>query len=664
MTRTIMAIQGLGVLVCALASGICNASSWSPISPDELKMTSEPKAPGASAIILELQNDEDDDQNKITEYQRIKIFTDEGRSYGNIEIAYDKSADESVSDIEARVIHPDGTVIDFDGEIYDKLIVKAHKEKYQAKVFSLPAVSTGSIIEYRYVKHFFPHYEVYTSRWVLSQKLFVKHAMYTLVPNKIWQVRWSWPQGLPPGTPDPALKSGRVVLETHDVPAFVEEEYMPPRLEMQYRVDFVYNILHIDEKTDPEKFWKDADRLWYQGVSGFIDHSRAMEKVVAHLLQPGDSPEQKLRKLYTHVQQLRNLTFEKKKTDQENKRDETRNIHNVANMEDYGYGNEHQLTFLYVALARAAGFQADVVFTSTRDTYFFDPNVMNPSQLNSAVAVVTVDGKDVFLEPGVPFVPFAMLPWYQSDVSGLRLGKDGGTWVKIPLTKAEQAETRRQASFTLDDDALDGTVTVTYTGLDAIYYRLEEIHEDDAARKEYMEGELKRAMGTGADVTMTNQPDWNGVEKPLVVEYKVRVRGWASSAGKHLLMPIGLFGADEKHAFELQDRVHPIYFHYPEVAEDNISIALPAGWQVASMPKPHGENIVITEFNSNVENKNDAVQVERRLSIDGIYLPLKYYPALREFYQNVRSNDEEQIVLVPGAVSSRPGSSLSGKQTQ
>lgn len=296
--------------------------------------------------------------------------------------------------------------------------------------------------------------------------------------------------------------------------------------------------------------------------------------------------------------------------------------------------------------------------------YFFDPDVLNPWQLNSMIAVVTVGGKDVYLDPGLPFVPYAMLPWDQLGVSGLRLGKDGGSWIKIPLTKAAQTQISRKAMLKLNDDALEGTVTVTYTGLEAIYHRLKERKEDDAARKEYMEGELKRAIATAADVTMTNQPDWNGVEKPLVVEYKVRVRDWASSAGKHLLMPIGLFGADEKHVFEVQDRVHPIYFHYPEVVEDNISIALPAGWQVASMPKPHGENIAITEFNSNVEYKNDAVQVERRLSIDGIYLPLKYYPALREFYQNVRSNDEEQIVLVPGAVSSRPGSSLSGKQTQ
>ena len=60
------------------------AEDWLPVTAQELAMTSEPKAPGAPAIYLYRQVDRDDKEGLQSEYVRIKILTDEGRSYGNV----------------------------------------------------------------------------------------------------------------------------------------------------------------------------------------------------------------------------------------------------------------------------------------------------------------------------------------------------------------------------------------------------------------------------------------------------------------------------------------------------------------------------------------------------------------------------------------------------
>jgi hypothetical protein len=41
----------------------------------------------------------------------------------------------------------------------------------------------------------------------------------------------------------------------------------------------------------------------------------------------------------------------------------------------------------------------------------------------------------------------------------------------------------------------------------------------------------------------------------------------------------------------------------------------------------------------------------RKLKVDFMILEAKYYPALRNFYQTVRTGDEEQIVLQPASAS-------------
>jgi hypothetical protein len=53
----------------------------------------------------------------------------------------------------------------------------------------------------------------------------------------------------------------------------------------------------------------------------------------------------------------------------------------------------------------------------------------------------------------------------------------------------------------------------------------------------------------------------------------------------------------------------------------------------------------------NVENGNGSTHVVRKLNVDFLMLDQKYYTALRNFFQVVRSGDEQQIVLQPGTAS-------------
>src|SRR6266404_6266804 len=125
----------LGLALWMLAAQEAKAGvGFLPVSPDELKLTSEPRAPGAPAIILFRQVDRDDNGQTSHEdnYVRIKILTEEGRKYADIEIPFFTSTAKIV-DIRARTIRPDGSIADFQGKAFDKSIVRARGLKYRAK---------------------------------------------------------------------------------------------------------------------------------------------------------------------------------------------------------------------------------------------------------------------------------------------------------------------------------------------------------------------------------------------------------------------------------------------------------------------------------------------------------------------------------------------------
>jgi transglutaminase-like putative cysteine protease len=128
-----------------------------------------------------------------------------------------------------------------------------------------------------------------------------------------------------------------------------------------------------------------------------------MEEAVAQIISPNDPPEVKLRKIYDRVQQIRNTSYEIQKTEQEEKRDKEKAATNVEDVWKRGYGDTYQLTWLFLALARAAGFEAYGCWVSDRRQYFFSPKRMESAELDSNVVLVKLNGKDVYFDPGGAF---------------------------------------------------------------------------------------------------------------------------------------------------------------------------------------------------------------------------------------------------------------------
>lgn len=639
------------IFLTILAPNPVWAVNFQTVSPDELKMTSEPKAPGAPAVILFRAVDRDDRGQAAHEdvYLRIKILTEEGRKYADIEIPFWKDQG-SVVNIHARTIKPDGSIVNFSGKVFDKSIVKARGVKYMAKTLTLPDVEIGGILEYYYTTDFSEKY-IFDSHWILNDELFTKRAKFSLKPYASeyvpMSVRWTW-HNLPPGTAQPAEAPNRVInLEVADVPAFHSEDYMPPENEVKSRVDFIYNEGTLEK--DPEQYWKKLDKKLNEQLESFIGKRKAMEQAVAEIVAAGDSPDVKLQKIYARVQQLRNTSYEVEKSQQEQKREKEKDPGNVEMVWKKQYGTGGELTWLFLGLARAAGFEAYGMWVPDRRNYFFNPQTMESRRLDSNVVVVKLNGREVFCDPGAAFTPFCMLPWVETGVKGLKLDKDGGSWLQTSLPTSEESRVQRKGELKLNDTGdLEGKLTITFTGLEASHRRVEERMADDAERKRFLEDEVRESIPVACEVELINQPDWKSSSPPLIAEYTLKVQGWVSGAGRRALLPVGLFGAPEKHLFDHADRIHPIYFEYPFQRVDDVSIELPLGWQITTLPSPQKQDGHIISYAMKAENDKGTLHLNRTLNVDILLLDQKYYAALRNFFQAVRTVDEEQVILQPG----------------
>src|SRR5262249_17070451 len=146
----------------------------------------------------------------------------------------------------------------------------------------------------------------------------------------------------------------------------VREPYMIPIAELRYRVKFYYMV-----GATQDDFWKEEGKYLSKDAEGFIGRRSDIDQVVNLTVAPTDSPEQKLRKLYAYVAQLGNWTYNPQRPEQE---EHALGIKVNQGAEDVirQHGGSHDdLNRLFVALARAAGLPASLIWVPSRDSQFF-----------------------------------------------------------------------------------------------------------------------------------------------------------------------------------------------------------------------------------------------------------------------------------------------------
>src|SRR5262245_1700299 len=162
-------------LACCLGCCLPAAAqrqSWLPVTTADLGLREVPGSPGAPAIQLYYSqniNDYKQDEEGEYIYRRIKILTEKGKKYADVEIKV--PPDYRLIELKARTIHPDGRIVDFTGKPFDKVIAKGRGFTYLAKSFTLPDVTEGSIIEYRY-QLAYPANTLVAHEWVVQHDLF------------------------------------------------------------------------------------------------------------------------------------------------------------------------------------------------------------------------------------------------------------------------------------------------------------------------------------------------------------------------------------------------------------------------------------------------------------------------------------------------------------
>jgi hypothetical protein len=639
-----MVALGAGLLWCEAAARA--EVQWIVPSAEELAMTSEPKAPGAPAVVLSYEQSDDGETAERTIHVRIKVLTDGGISAGNIEIFsgfVENVSRDFLEKFQARTIHADGTVIPYAASSTSTIV-----EKSGIRAIALPQVQVGSILEY--VVHYAGGNTLYTRLvryyepdWRLQGKYFTRSAHFTLkVPERLEKDSTRWVANLPPGAALQRTKN-RVDLDVKDIPALPDEPDMPPMSSTAYSVRFFY----YDQSRD--KFWGDkggdTDYFW----SEFDKPTKTLQAVVHDLVIPTDNDETKLHKLYDAVQKFENTDLTRERTHTE---DVKNNVHEANNSDDvWGRkrGDNQDLTLLFIALARSAGYQAYPMAVASRGRAVFDQNVLSWDQLDSMVAIVVVNGHEVYFDPGTKMCPFAhMAPWH-SNVVGV---STEAKLVKIRMTPTEPAKgarTERMADLMLMPNGdVSGKATITWSENAALRLRQKAIRDDEHAVKRDVEKEVQGEVPPGVEVKLESLEGLDNADVPLVATLAVSGK-MGQATRKRIVLPSQFFASTGKPVFVGDIRTQPIAFPEAYTGRDKMRLRMPAGYVVESLPD--GRSLATAKDSGYASNALPAaddgsvIVTQRAFSLNRVDYKVDEYRGLRQYFQQVADYDQDQIIL-------------------
>lgn len=652
-----------------LSTPFARADQWTAPTKEELSMTSQPEVPGAAAVYLYREEITEDRLHMFSIYVRLKVLNESGKKYANVELDYGSSSDDgsstSIDDIAGRTIHSDGTIIPFTGKAYQKLVEKTNGYKHMEKVFTLPDVEVGSIIEYRYKRHLDDEHFM-APRWYIQSDLYTRKAHYVWKPTSETLITndghenltnaIAWTPILPAGAkleqttlPPVGMNPGQMVFElnVHDIPPVPDEDFMPPLDSFSYRVLFYYTPYRNEDD-----FWKHQGKYWSKMHDKFIGPNAGVSAAVKSIISPPDTQDQKLRKLYAAVMQLENTDFTREHSNAEEKAEGNKPVRTTDDIWERKRGSSDQLSDLFVAMARAAGMKAYVAAVTNRDHSMFYKGYLSMGQLDDDLAIVNVDGKEQFFDPGSRYCPYGLLAWKHTSASGLRQTDDGTTLVQTPAAIYTSSRIQRIANLTMDQQGVaTGTINMTYMGASALRWRQLSLTGDSTSLEHDLRTNVEKLLPAGMEVKITSIEKLTDYEQPLRVNLTVKGQ-IASSTGKRLILPADLFEVNVKPSFPHEKRDIPVYFDYPYMHQDAIRVHFPASLAVESMPATTAARFQnLAAYNMSTESTPTSVTIRRDYSLGTILFLTKEYPELRSFYSKMDTADQGSIVLnaAPGA---------------
>ncbi|WP_271424063.1 transglutaminase domain-containing protein [Aequorivita sinensis] len=660
------------ITMCFLNISVAQDYRFGKVSKEELLQKEHPTDPSANAAVLyrevktEFQYNQDSGWYMVTDYfERVKIYNKEGFDWANAEInLYKGEGEDKLLGLRGNTYY-----LDENGKVQDEKLRKdgifeEETSKYltQTKI-TMPAVREGAVIEYKYtinspfifnidefrfqetipiekVNMVFktPEYFIYKTHqrgWVPYKVDKVTRERSITFRQTTRDLRPLSGSGIPETTTrEVKFKEDTYSVDIDNVPALKEEAFVGNL--NNYTTALQFEMSYIDFPGSPLKTyatnWEDVSKSIYR-VDLFgaeLERKNYFEKDLNNILQGVSSSEEKIGRIFSFV--LNKMTWNGYNGYYTNE--------GVRDAYKKGSGNAADINLMLVAMLRHANLEANPVLVSTKSHGI--PLFPTRNGFNYVIAGVQLPQGMLLLDATNKDAEIGVLKSSIQNWKGRVVKKDGTSgWVSLSSMIPAVKSTMIAAEIT-PDLMLTGKNQSRFTGNYAFKYRSDFKSLNEDAQRKKIEKDLTPAELANLEFENLTSPG-----APVSLKYDFEAMDLVEDvAGKLYFSPM-VFLATEETPFKTETRLYPIDFGYPIKDRYIVTISLPEGYNVESLP----ENVVYNlgenqgTYRYLISQAGNKLQLSVEFAINQSYIAAEDYGNLKKFFELLIAKENEKVVL-------------------
>lgn len=597
------------------------------VSKEELLLTEFPQAPDADAVYLFDVGDmriTDDFTLQLKRQVRIKILTEEGKEEANIRIPY--WHEDEIHDLKGHTITPEGKKVKLK-EVFDE-----EEKNWKYKVFTLPGVEVGSVIEYKY--ELSTEYIHYLQPWYFQHSQFTKLSQlsavvlpgfsYSVFSSNAVDVEKTEQEFIEPGR-----KLKKFTWKLEDLPPIKEEPYMSTPKD--YMAALHFQLISFKSPYVNYKWinsWSELAEKVRERYKDFLNEKSQLGTILPVALE---SELDTAKALYDYVREKIESASRGYLYPQERPKEVLK--------ERSGTGTEKNT--LLINLLKTAGIETYPLLISTRSNGKIITKVPNLDQFNYALAYFKIGGKSYVLDTYRKYCPFGLLPTYSLVEQGLLIDDREGQFVELPLPQGtNMTHCITEASVDEEGD-LTAASTIRYDNYQG-YFARDDV--TDSGEEEFVKNTLTERFGE-VQIDSFKIVDLDRIESSLYVKVSYRVKGFAQVSGNMIYIGTPTFHHQKTNPFKRENRYFPVEFLYPYASTDNVTLSIPPGFRIDEIP----ENVVRSDndmsFGITFDASDQTIRIQRQYLRHKITFSVREYHELRNYFDMMIKADQSQIVL-------------------
>ena len=422
-----------------------------------------------------------------------------------------------------------------------------------------------------------------------------------------------------------------LTLEVNNLPMLKQEPYTRPlheRLPMAWfaPTDFVYYGTKGSLRN-----WNDYGKWEYSLIQGRDQLSDVERKELHHLTDGLKTDREKVEAIYHRLEKstryvaiLLGIGGQQPAP--------------AAEVSKSGFGDCKGLSNYMRAMLKEVGIPSHYTTISTTNRHFLK-DFASVGQMNHVILQIPLQNDTLWLECTNPQLP---LGYVHEDIAGhdaIEISETGGRLVRLPVYPDSTNLMRTSVNISLKDNgAVD--MKLSQESLNRQYEDLIPLLKMDEKERQKMVQKI-----VYAPQSEVARLDIQESGAKMTINTEIRSQKYASQTGQRLFVPICPLHRGYTVPTANADRTEDIWRDMGYLDEDDITIAIPEGFEIEARPKDVQIEQPFGSFSFTIQVEEGKVHIKNRLLMKSGTFPKSLFPPLSDFIRTISSIYNQKIVL-------------------